>query len=154
MATVSSISSTLGSITKTINIFSGGNDKSNNKKKNNNNNTYIPSLFFIDYYFLEHTFSKDNSNEDNKEKILLFNFVLKSFIWTYFIRNKISSKIYIKIFNIEQFYYLKENMIIYQNIRNNEILYNFVKITSYVNLLNDNLSKEYLLLINYYFPQK
>ena len=148
MATVSSISSTLGSITKTINIFSGGNDKSNNKKKNNNNNTYIPSLFFIDYYFLEHTFSKDNSNEDNKEKILLFNFVLKSFIWTYFIRNKISSKIYIKIFNIEQFYYLKENMIIYQNIRNNEILYNFVKITSYVNLLNDNLSKEYLLLIN------
>ena len=111
-------------------------------------------MFFIDYYFLEHTFSKDNSNEDNKEKILLFNFVLKSFIWTYFIRNKISSKIYIKIFNIEQFYYLKENMIIYQNIRNNEILYNFVKITSYVNLLNDNLSKEYLLLINYYFPQK
>ena len=45
-------------------------------------------------------------------------------------------------------------MIIYQNIRNNEILYNFVKITSYVNLLNDNLSKKYLLLINYYFPQK
>jgi len=146
--TLSSISSAIGSIGKTINFLS--NDKSNNKSNNNKNNVmgniYIPSIFFIDSYSLENP--KENSDDDNKEKIILFNFVIKTFIWTYFIRNKVTSKIYIKIFNINQFLYLKEIMIINQNIKNNKILIEFVKNTNYVNLLNDNLSKEYLPLMN------
>ena len=142
--TLSSISSTIGNIGKTINFLS--HDKSNNNKNNAIGNIYIPSIFFIDSFFLEN--SQENNDNDNNEKIILFNFVIKTFIWTYFIRNKITSKIYIKIFNINQFLYLKEIMIINQNIKSNKILYEFVKNTNYVNLLNDNLSKEYLSLMN------
>ena len=140
---ISSISSAIGSIGKTINFLS--NDKSNNNKNNVIGNIYIPSIFFIDSFFLE---NPQENSDDNNEKIILFNFVIKTFIWTYFIRNKITSKIYIKIFNVNQFLYLKEEMKINQNIKNNKILYEFVKNTNYVNLLNDNLSKEYLSLMN------
>ena len=140
---ISSISSAIGSIGKTINFLS--NDKSNNNKNNAIGNIYIPSIFFIDSFFLE---NPQENSDDNNEKIILFNFVIKTFIWTYFIRNKITSKIYIKIFNVNQFLYLKEVMKINQNIKNNKILYEFVKNTNYVNLLNDNLSKEYLPLMN------
>jgi hypothetical protein len=142
--TLSSISSTIGNIGKTINFLS--HDKSNNNKNNAIGNIYIPSIFFIDSFFLEN--SQENNDNDNNEKIILFNFVIKTFIWTYFIRNKITSKIYIKIFNINQFLYLKEIMNINQNIKSNKILYEFVKNINYVNFLNDNLSKEYLPLMN------
>jgi hypothetical protein len=39
-------------------------------------------------------------------------------------------------------------MNINQNIKSNKILYEFVKNINYVNFLNDNLSKEYLPLMN------
>ncbi len=141
------ISSTMGPLAKSINFFSNSNI--NNK---NGINTYIPSLFFIDFYYLEQFSSpQENNNQNNvcnKETIILLNFILKSFLWTYFIRNKISLKIYIKIFNIEQFSFMKETMIINQNIKTTEKIYELTKDTNYINILNDPLSKEYLLLSN------
>ena len=147
-STSTTISSTMGPIIgKTINFFSGTNEKTNINNKGNN--TYIPSIFFIDFNFLEIESSNENNNiENNKEKIILFNFILKSFMWTYFIRNKTYLKIYIKIFNISNFSNIKNNMIINQNIKSNEKLYELIKNSNYVNLLNDNLLKEYILLIN------
>ena len=144
--TSTTISSSQGPLNKTINFFSGGNEKGNNNK---NGNTYIPSIFFLDYYFLDPSpFDKNNIEEYNKEKIIIFNFVLKNFIWTYFIRNKIYLKIYIKIFTISYFSEIIKNMILNQNLRNNEIINELLKNTNYVNLLNDNLLKEYILLLN------
>ena len=52
--TSTTISSTLGPIGKSINFFTNANDKSNINHKNGIN-TYIPSLFFIDFYFLDHS---------------------------------------------------------------------------------------------------
>jgi hypothetical protein len=146
-ATTTTISSTMGPLVKSINFFSNSNV--NNK---NGINTYIPSLFFIDFYYLEQLSPSQENNKENekynKEAIILFNFIIKSFIWLYFIRNKIYLKMYIKIFNIVQFSYVKENMIINQNIQNIEKMYELIKETNYINLLNDPLCKEYLLLSN------
>ena len=156
-STTTTISSAMGPIVgKTINFFYGGNEK--NSSNNKGNNKYIPSIFFIDFHFLENgngttnESNKNNNNinsdENNKEKIILFNFIIKSFVWTYFIRHKICLKIYIKIFNISYFSYMKKNMQINQNIRQSEKIYELIKNSNYVNLLNDNLLKEYILLIN------
>ena len=124
-STTTTISSAMGPIVgKTINFFYGNNEKNNNNKIGNNK--YIPSIFFIDFHFLENGTTNvtnennknnnNNSDDNNKEKLILFNFIIKSFIWTYFIRNKIYLKIYIKIFNISYFSYMKKNMQINQNI--------------------------------------
>ena len=156
-STTTTISSAMGPIVgKTINFFYGNNEKNNNNKIGNNK--YIPSIFFIDFHFLENGTTNvtnennknnnNNSDDNNKEKLILFNFIIKSFIWTYFIRNKIYLKIYIKIFNISYFSYMKKNMQINQNIRQSEKIYELIKNSNYVNLLNDNLLKEYILLIN------
>ena len=149
-----SISSTMGPIIgKTINFFVGTNDKSNTYSKNGNNG-YIPSIFFIDFCFLENNNKNSNEKEVNKENIILFNFILKSFIWTYFIRNKINLKIYIKIFNITYFSSIINNLIINQNIKNNEKLYELAKNSNYANLLSDSPTKEYISLINADFKFK
>ena len=157
-STTTTISSAMGPIVgKTINFFYGGNDKNSNNNKIGINK-YIPSIFFIDFHFFENkitnsTINENNNNninkdENNKEKIILFNFIIKSFVWTFFIRNKICIKIYIKIFNISYFNFMKKNMQINQNIRQSEKIYELIKNSNYVNLLSDNLLKEYILLIN------
>ena len=143
--TSTSISSNMGTLNKTINFFSGGNEKSNINK---NGNTYIPSIFFLDYYFLDLSPIDKNNEENNKKTIIIFNFALKNFIWTYFIRNKVYLKIYIKFFTISFFSEIMKNINLNQNLRNNEIIYELIKNTNYVNLLNDNLLKEYIFLIN------
>ena len=144
----STISSTMGPILgKTINFFSNINEKSSINNKTGVN-MYIPSLFFIDFYFYENPPSDENTNESNKRKIIIINFILKTFLWTYFINSKLYLKIYIKIFNFAHFSKIKENMIINQDIKNSDLLNELLKNTNYVNLLNDNLAKEYLLLIN------
>ena len=133
-STTTTISSALGPIVgKTINFFYGGNEK--NSSNNKGNNKYIPSIFFIDFHFLENGTTNEsnknnnniNSDENNKEKIILFNFIIKSFVWTYFIRHKICLKIYIKIFNLSYFSYMKKNMQINQNIRQSEKIYELIK---------------------------
>ena len=144
--TATTISSTMGPLNKTINFFSGGNEKSNNNSKNGN--TYIPSIFFLDYYFLDPSPIDKNNEENRKEIIIIFNFILKNFIWTYFIRNKVYLKIYIKLFTISYFSEIMKNIIVNQNLRNNEIINELIKNTNYVNLLNDNLLKEYIFLLN------
>ena len=147
-STTSTISSTMGPIIgKTINFFSNINEKSTINNKIGANN-YIPSLFFIDFYFLESPPPNENLIESSKRRIILINFILKMFLWTYFINNKLYIKIYIKIFNFAHFSKIKESMIINQEIRNSELLKEFLKKTNYVYLLNDNLAKDYLILIN------
>ena len=146
--TSTSISSTVGPIIgKTINFFAGSNDKSSINGKIGNTG-YIPSICFIDFYFLEHKDSNNDEKELNKEKIILFNFILKSFIWTFFVRNKINLKIYIKIFNILYFSSIKNEIIINQNINKNDKLFELAKNLNYANLLSDNNTKEYISLIN------
>ena len=143
-STISSVSSAINSISKSISFFSGENDK-NIKNNKSGINTYIPSLYFIDSLLL-----KENENDLEKDKIILFNFIIKTFIWTYFIRNKICLKIFIKIFNIEKFDEMKKDIIILQNqkLEKKEKIYELIKEINYVNLLNDNFSKDYLLLMN------
>ena len=153
-----SISSTMGPIiNKTINFFSGSNEKTGLNGKPGNN-TYIPSIFFIDFYFLEHNITNEKEEEKekdfNKEKLIVFNFIIKSFIWTYFIRNKINLKIYIKIFNIAYFTSIKNNFQINHNIKNTEKLYELAKNLNYANLLSDIPTKDYISLINADFKFK
>ena len=143
-----SISSTVGPIIgKTINFFVGSNDKSSINGKIGNTG-YIPSICFIDFYFLEHKDSNNDEKELSKENIILFNFILKSFIWTYFVRNKINLKIYIKIFNILYFSSTKNEIIINQIIKNSDKLFELAKNLNYANLLSENPTKEYISLIN------
>ena len=143
-STISSVSSAINSISKSINFFSGENDK-NYKNNKSGINTYIPSLYFIDSLLL-----KENENDLEKDKIILFNFIIKTYIWTYFIRNKIYLKIFIKIFNIEKFNEMKKDIIVLQDqkLDKKEKIYELIKEINYVNLLNDNFSKDYLLLMN------
>ena len=142
-STISSVSSAINSISKSISFFSG--DDKNIKNNKSGINTYIPSLYFIDSLLL-----KENENDLEKDKIILFNFIIKTFIWTYFIRNKICLKIFIKIFNIEKFDEMKKDIIILQNqkLEKKEKIYELIKEINYLNLLNDNFSKDYLLLMN------
>ena len=156
LTSISSVSSAINTISKSINIginfISGENDKINKNIKNGINN-YIPSLYFIDFFLLEKK-DKEKEKENNdkekeeKENIILFNFIIKSFFWTYFIRNKICLKIFIKILNIEKFEETAKNINIYQKIENKDKIYELVKTVNYINLLNDNLSKEYFILMN------
>ena len=143
-STISSVSSAINSISKSISFFSGENDK-NIKNNKSGINTYIPSLYFIDSLLL-----KENENDLEKDKIILFNFIIKTYIWTYFIRNKICLKIFIKIFNIEKFDEMKKDIIVLQNqkLEKKEKIYELIKEINYVNLLNDNFSKDYLILMN------
>ena len=139
---LSSVSSALNSISKSINFFSGENDKTNKNNKAGVN-AYIPSLYFIDSLLL-----KENENNLEKDKIILFNFIIKTYIWTYFIRHKICLKIFIKIFNLEKFTEIKKDILILQKLENKEKIYELIKETNYVNLLNDNSSKDYFILMN------
>ena len=144
---VSSVSSAINSISKSLNInfFFGDNDKLDKNIKAGIN-SYIPALYFIDYILLNEK-EKEN-NDEEKDKILLFNFIIKSFIWTYFIRNKICLKIFIKILNLEKLKEIKNDILIIQKLQKKERLYELIKETNYVNLLNDNLSKDCLILMN------
>ena len=141
-STISAVSSALNSITKSINIFSGETEKINKNNKTGIN-TYVPSLYFIDSLFL-----KENENDLDKDIIILFNFIIKTYLWTYFIRNKICLKIFIKIINLEKFNEIKKDILVFQKLENKEKIYELIKETNYVNLLNDNISKDYLVLMN------
>ena len=140
---ISSVSSAINSIGKSFNINIFGDDDKSNKNNKIGVNTYIPSLYFIDSLLL-----KENENDIEKDKIILFNFIIKTFLWTYFIRNKISLKIFIKIFNIEKFNLIKKDILVIQKLENKEKIYELIKSTNFVNLLNDNLTKEYFFLMN------
>jgi hypothetical protein len=141
-STISSVSSAINSISKSISFFSGENDKNITNNKSGIN-TYIPSLYFIDSLLL-----KENVNDLEKDKIILFNFIIKTYLWTYFIRNKISLKIFIKIFNLEKFNEMKKDILLIQKLENKEKIYELIKSTNYVNLLNDNSLKEHFFLMN------
>ena len=140
---ISSVSSAINSIGKSFNINIFGNDDKLNKNNKIGVNTYIPSLYFIDSLLL-----KENENDIEKDKIILFNFIIKTFLWTYFIRNKICLKIFIKIFNIDKFNEMKKDILVIQKLENKEKLYELIKLTNFVNLLNDNQAKEYFFLMN------
>ena len=137
---ISSVSSTL--ISKSLNFFTNENDKINKNIKSGIN-TYIPSLYFIDSILL-----KEDNNNIEKDKIILFNFIIKTYIWTYFVRNKICLKIFIKIFNIEKFEEMKKDLLVIEKLENKDKIYNLINEINYINILNDNISKEYLLLMN------
>ena len=138
--TISSVSSAINTISKSINLNFFSND---NDKMSKNNNTYIPSLYFIDSFLL-----KENENDIEKDKIILFNFIIKTHIWTYFIRNKICLKIFIKIFNLEKLSPVKKEFSLLQKLENKEKIFDLIKTINYVNLLSDNLSKENFVLMN------
>ena len=140
---ISSVSSAINSISKSMNLnFFGENDKLNKNNKSGIN-TYIPSLYFIDLLLF-----KENENDLDKDNIILFNFIIKTFIWNYFIRNKIVLKIFIKIFNLEKFHEMKKEILVLQKLEKKDKIYELIKTTNYVNILNDNLSKDYLILMN------
>ena len=140
-STISSVSSTINSIGKSIslNFFSNDNDKNNKSGIN----TYIPSLYFIDSFLM-----KEDETDLEKDKIILFNFIIKMHLWTYFIRNKMHLKIFIKIFNLEKLKEIKNEFLVLQKLENKEKIYDLTKVINYANLLNDNLSKDYLILMN------
>ena len=140
---ISSVSSAINSIGKSFNINIFGDDDKLNKNNKIGVNTYIPSLYFIDSLLL-----KENVNDLEKDKIILFNFIIKTYLWTYFIRNKISLKIFIKIFNLEKFNEMKKDILLIQKLENKEKIYELIKSTNYVNLLNDNSLKEHFFLMN------
>ena len=138
------VSSAINSISKSmsLNFIFGDNDKLDRNDKLGIN-SYIPSMYFIDYIL-----SNESQNDDEKDKIILFNFIIKIFIWTYFIRNKICLKIFIKILNLDKFNEIKNDFLINQKLENKEKLFELVKETNYINLLSDNLLKEHLILMN------
>ena len=137
---ISSVSSTL--ISKSLNFFTNENDKINKNIKSGIN-TYIPSLYFIDSILL-----KEDNNNIEKDKIILFNFIIKTHIWTYFVRNRICLKIFVKIFNIEKFGEMKKDLLVIEKLENKDKIYNLINEINYINILNDNIAKECLLLMN------
>ena len=73
-STTTTISSAMGPIVgKTINFFYGGNEK--NSSNNKGNNKYIPSIFFIDFHFLEN--GNGTIKEYDAQEYLIFEFSLK-----------------------------------------------------------------------------
>ena len=142
---LSSVSSAINSIGKSLNINIFGDDDKINKNNKIGVNSYIPSLYFIDSLLLK---ENENDIEKEKDKIILFNFIIKTFLWTYFIRNKICLKIFIKIFNLDKFNEMKKDILVIQKLENKDKLYELIKSTNFVNLLNDTQTKEYLFLMN------
>ena len=140
---ISSVSSAINSISKSMNLNFFGENNKLNKNNKSGINTYIPSLYFIDLLLF-----KENEDDLDKDNIILFNYIIKTFIWNYFIRNKICLKIFIKIFNLEKFKEMKNEILVLQKLKNKEKIYELIKTTNYVNILNDNLSKDYLILMN------
>ena len=85
-------------------------NKNNSKEKIINN--YFPNIYFLDYQEKEMT--KDE-NELKKEKMILFNILLKLFILNYLSKASTNLKINIKIFNISHFSDIKSKLIIEEN---------------------------------------
>ena len=86
-------------------------DNKNNSKDRMVNN-YFPNIYFLDYQ--EKEITKDE-NELKKEKIILFNIILKLFILNYLSKTNTNLKINIKIFNISYFSDIKSKLIIEEN---------------------------------------
>ena len=86
-------------------------DNKNNSKDRMVNN-YFPNIYFLDYQ--EKEITKDE-NELKKEKMILFNILLKLFILNYLSKTNTNLKINIKIFNISYFSDIKSKLIIVEN---------------------------------------
>ena len=93
-----------------------------NSKENIINNFY-PNIFFLDYQ--EKKLTKDE-NELKKEKIILFNIILKLFNLSYLTKIESVLKINIKIFSISYFSNCKSKLIFEQNYFYNSNNFNYL----------------------------
>ena len=121
-------------------------NKKNIKEKKLNN--YFPNIFFIDYQ--EGEITKDE-NELKKEKIILFNIVIKLFFLNHLSKINLNVKINIKILNISYFNNIKSQLIIAENYFNdsNNINYilDYIQNSKFVELINIHLSKYFSVVI-------
>ena len=121
-------------------------NKINSKEKIVNN--YFPNIYFLDYH--EKEISKDE-NELKKEKIILFNIVLKLFIINYLSKINTNLKINIKIFNISNFSEIKSKLIISENYfydsNNINYILDSLQNSKFVELFSNDLNKYFSIVI-------
>ena len=124
--------------------------KNNSKEKIIINNFY-PNIFFYDYQEKEPT--KDE-NELKKEKIVLFNIILKLFNLTYLTKVNSNLKINIKIFSMRYFSEIKSKLILSENYfintTNINYLFEFISNKQFVELFIQD-SKKYFSIVIFEF---
>ena len=125
------------------------NIKGNEKEQNNNKiiikendkymNNYIPNIFYIDFQIKE--LSKEE-NEVKKDKIILFNNIIKIFNLAYF--NNIFLKLNIKIFSLTYFLDIKSKLLLAKNYFNNNkninYIIDFIPNINIIQLFNNDLN--------------
>ena len=122
------------------------NSKNNLKEKIVNN--FYPNIFFLDYQGKE---KANDESELKKEKIILFNIILKLFNITYLTKINTNLNVKIKIFSISYFSECKSKLIIENSyfIDSNNINYilNFISNKNYVELFCTDLDQKFLIVL-------
>ena len=122
------------------------NSKNNLKEKIVNN--FYPNIFFLDYQGKE---KANDESELKKEKIILFNIILKLFNITYLTIINTNLNVKIKIFSISYFSECKSKLIIENSyfIDSNNINYilNFISNKNYVELFCTDLDQKFLIVL-------
>ena len=128
-------------------------DNNNHRQNKINNkivNNFYPNIFYIDY--LNKEIAKEE-NELYQEQIIFLNIILKLFNLTFLVKNKITLKVNIKIFNIDYFKEIKTKLIIqksvYAHLHKLNNIFNYIQKNDFVDLFCSNNNKEYFSFVTF-----